>query len=345
MKSIVKSSALAVAILAAICSAGALSASPGNDRNQYAEGIYSDFALASDHEVVFETRTLARGPAKKLEGLPFADLIGEPHYRLEFEETRSSNIVAPTLAPLSGPVDRTELDGGVEGFDVVGLPVDKASYRLLSVRVTANGQSNEHRALEFCWNSLGHCVVYDPQIEFLDSVVNNYRQAKAEGYGPRIHEQPVHEQPVAAGDGVGIQAVCRLASNRNIIGRSLTWSSRTVTYKNVYGMTMVQKTLGGQQVGITCNSSCYPAMYGYSNASSGYGNLGYSVNCGRKHATGTSGRKGKAVSETKCAHKLTGSAKAEVTVKGTGSGIYLAWDTNGGVDGQGGSLTDTCGYF
>jgi hypothetical protein len=340
MKSIVKSSGLAVAILAVISSAGALSAQSDNAGGRYAEGLYADFALASGEEVSFEIKTVSSGPLKRLEGESFARLVGEPRYRLEFEETRSSRVVGLAFEPLAEPVDRTELDGGVEGFDVVGLPVNRGSFRVLEVTATTAGQTRGHRALELCWKSLDHCVVYDPQIEFLDSVVNNYRIAKAEGYGPRIQEQTVS----TSGD-VSAQAVCRLASNRNIIGRSLTWSSRTVKYKNIYGMTLVTKNLGGQQNGITCNSSCYPAMYGYSNSSSAYGSLGYGTDCGWRHKTGTTGRKGKAVSETKCAHKFSGSARADVTVKGTGSGIYLSWDTNGGIDSSGGALTDTCGYF
>lgn len=340
MKSIVKWSGLAVTVLAAVGTAGVLSAQSDNGRGRYAEDVYADFARASDQAVSFEVRTVAAGPMKRIEGVSFAELVGEPHYRLAFEETRSSRIVKPALEPLVDPINRDELDGGVEGFDVVGLPVNKGTYRVLAVRTSSGGQSREHRALEFCWKSLDHCVVYDPQIEFLDSVVNNYRTAKAEGYGPRVFEQDA-----ASGDGVSIQATCGLASNPSKIGRSLTWAARTVTYKNVYGMTLVKKNLGGQQVGLTCNSSCYPALYGYSNASSAYGSMGYSTDCGWRHSTGKTGRKGKAISETKCTHKWSGTARADVTLKGTGSGIYFEWNTNGGIDAIGGALTDTCGYF
>lgn len=339
MKSFVKWSALAVAVAAA-GSAGVLSAQSDNARGRYAEDVYTDFAKASNQAVSFEVRTLSSGPLKRIEGRSFAELTGEPAYRLAFDETRDSRIVKPALAPLDGAINRDELDGGVEGFDVVGLPVDRGTYRVLAVRTSSAGQSREHRALEFCWKSKNHCVVYDPQIEFLDSVVQNYRTAQAEGYRPQVHEKPA-----LVSDGVSTQAVCRLASNLNIIGRSLTWAARTVTYKNVYGMTLVTKNLGGQQVGITCNSSCYPAMYGYSNASSAYGSLGYDTDCGWRHSTGTTGRKGKAISEGKCTHKFSGTARADVTVKGTGSGIYFEWETNGGIDASGGALTDTCGYF
>ncbi len=225
---------------------------------------------------------------------------------------------------------------------MVGLPVNKGQYRSLAIQTTSNGQTRTHQAIEFCWASLDHCVVYDPQIEFLDSVVNNFRIARAEGYGERIEEEAA---PLPAPGEVGIMAVCRLASNRNIVGRSSTWAARTVNYKNIYGHTLVSKNLAGQKIGITCNSSCYPTMSGYSYLSSARGYLGWHATCANKHANGKTGRQGTSVSETKCTHKFSGSASASVTVKGVGSGINLAWSVNGGVDASGGALTDTCGYF
>lgn len=343
MKSVVVVSA--VTILAAAAGSFALHAGTPAPSN-YAEGVYADFAKASSSRVSFEVRTIASGPMRQLEGRSIAQVIGEPRYQLGFEETRDSRVVGAAFAPTAARIDRTALDGGVEGFDVVGLPVGQGHYRNLSVRASASGQVRTHQAIEFCWDAQDHCVVYDPQIEFLDSVVNNYRLAKAEGDGTRIEEIPA---PVATGIGgrpdVTIQASCRLASNHGIIGLKVTSPSRTVTYKNIYGMTLVKKTLGAQQRGITCTSSCNPAMYGYSNASSGYGSLGYEVDCGYKHTTGTTGRKGTSVSEAKCAHTFTGTAKADVSIKGKGAAVDLAWSTNGGVDGSGGALTDTCGFF
>lgn len=341
MKSVFVFSATAIGLTAIIAGASSLHAAPVGSDSRYAEGLYRDFAVASEQRTSFDVRTLSTGPLRKLEGKSFAQIIGEPRYQLGFEETRASRIANPQFSQVVS-VNRDELDAGVEGFDVVGLPVSNGVYRTLAVQVTVNGQTRTHQALEMCWKAQDHCVVYDPQIEFLDSVVNNYRIAKAEGYGPRILEQAPAPAPVGQ---VGTLAVCRLASNRNIIGRSSTWSARTVKYENVFGMTLVSKSIGGQQTGITCNASCNPAMYGYSHSSSGYGSLGYEVDCGYKHVTGTTGRKGTAVSETKCAHTFTGTAKANVTVQGTGSGIDLAWSTNGGVDSAGGALTDTCGYF
>lgn len=340
MKSVLIFSATAIGVMAVLAGVSSLQAAPAGD-SSYAEGIYRDFAMASGQRTSFDVRTVSTGPLRKLEGKSFAQLVGTPRYQLGFEETRASRIMNPKFSPIFS-LNRTELDAGVEGFDVVGLPVSKGIYRTLAVQVTVDGQIRTHRALEMCWAAQDHCVIYDPQIEFLDSVVNNYRIAKAEGYAPRIQEQAPVQAPIGE---VGTLAVCRLASNLNIIGRSLTWGARTVNYKNIYGITLVSKNLAGQQTGITCNSSCNPAMYGYSNQSSASGTLGYSATCGNKHSTGTTGRSGKAISETKCTHTFTGSARANVTVQGTGYGINLAWDTNGGIDSSGGALTDTCGYF
>lgn len=338
MKSIFTYSSIAVALAVVVAAASspqaAQTTAPG-----YAEDLYRDFSAASGQRADFTVRTLSSGPMQRLEGRSFGQIIGEPRYQLVFEETRNSRVVNPKIANVAS-LDRTELDGGVEGFDVVGYPVTKGAYRVLSVQVRTNGETKTHRALEMCWKNQDHCVVYDPQIEFLDSVVNNYRIAKAENYGPKIQEQ----LPSATGE-ISTAAVCRLASNTSIIGRSLTWSSRTLTYKNLYGITVVQKTLGGQQVGITCSSTCKPSMYGYSNQSSAWANIGFSADCGNRHATGTTGGKGTAHSQTRCTHKTFGGAKADVSVNGSGASIALSWDLSGSVDSSGGSLTDTCAYF
>ena len=339
MKSVIVFSSLAVA--AAVAAAGSVALHAQTPaQSKYAESIYADFAQSSGNRVSFDVRTITSGPMKQLEGSSFAQIIGEPRYSLSFEDFRSTKIMNPGFDLSVPQIDRSELNGGVEGFDVVGRPVSKGQYRSLAIQATINGQTHTHQAIEFCWASLDHCVVYDPQIEFLDSVVNNYRIAKAEGYGPRIQETLV-----APGDRIRPLAVCSLASNHAITGRSTTWASRKLTYKNLYGITVVTKNLGGQQIGISCTTSCAPGMYGYSNASSATTQIGFSADCGYKHAAGTTGARGTANSATKCTHKALGSAKADVSVNGSGASIGLSWDLSGSVDSSGGALTDTCGYF
>lgn len=324
-----------VAAYAITLNAAQPAAAPG-----YADDIYADYARASSQQVTFEIREISSGPLKQLEGRSFADVVGMPSYHIEADDSplalRNVRVKADP-----GVIDRHELDAGVEGFDAVGLPVDLGRYRILSVKASIKGVPRQHKAIEMCWDGQGHCVVFDPNIVFLDSIVNNQRLAKASGY--RAHIEGGRSD--AAGGGIGTQAVCGLASNPSWTWKQLTWGAWGVSYKDIFGITLARKDLGSQQSGIRCNASCYPAPYGYSNSSSGYGNLGYSVDCGWEHNSGVTGRTGKWVSETKCAHKLIGSARADVTLRGTGSGVSLAWDTNGGIDSNGGAFTDTCGYF
>lgn len=338
MKSVIVISSLtAIAAVAAVASGSAALHAQTPMQSKYAESLYADFSQASANRVSFDVKTIASGPMKQLEGRSFAQIIGEPRYSLSFEDFRSTKVMNPGFVLSVPQIDRSELNSGVEGFDVVGRPVSMGQYRNLAIQATINGRTRTHQAIEFCWASLDHCVVYDPQIEFLDSVVNNYRIAKAEGYGPRIQE--------TLADRITPLAVCSLASNHTIRGRSTTWASRKITYENLFGITVVTKNLGGQQIGISCTTSCAPGMYGYSNASSATTQIGFSADCGNKHATGTTGGRGTANSETKCTHKALGSAKADVSVNGSGASIGLSWDLSGSVNSSGGAMTDTCGYY
>lgn len=330
--------ALAVAAGSVAFSLQAVQTSPAAG---YAEGIYADYARDAGGQIAFDLRVVASGNMKSLEGRPLGNILGTPRYVISTDQQRF-NLRNARFEDAPTALDRHNLDAEVEGFDAVGLPVDLGVYRMLAVRTTVAGKSRTHQAIEFCWASLDHCVVYDPSIEFLDSVVNNHRLAKAVGY----HGFFNGIEGAPRGNGLTTKAgVCGLASHPTWTAAQITWGAWSVNYKDVFGITLAHKSLGGQQAGLRCNSSCNPAPYGYSNSSSGYGNLGYSVDCGWAHNSGVTGRTGKWIAQTKCAHKLVGSARADVTLKGTGSGVNLAWDTNGGIDSNGGAYTDTCGYF
>jgi len=109
---------------------------------------------------------------------------------------------------------------------------------------------------------------------------------------------------------------------------------------------MVTKNMGGQQAGIRCNSSCYPAPSGYSNSSSAFANVPFWVDCGNAFGSGTTGCTGKFDAETKSSHRLTFSAKADASVANRGSAsVNIKCDTTGRIDGNGGQMIDTCGSF
>ncbi len=117
-------------------------------------------------------------------------------------------------------------------------------------------------------------------------------------------------------------------------------------YKNVFGMTLVQKDMGAQKAGIRCDASCRPAPYGTSYASSAWGTLGWNAACDNDFGYGSSGGSGKWISETKCTHKWAGSATANASVTDIGSlSVAIQWSVDGGVDQNGGQVIDTCGFY
>lgn len=337
--------ALTFAALAAATSLALLAASSPDARanapTDYAERLYADFSAASSQVVVFKLKTLAEGGMSQLEGRRFAEIAGEPTYRIAFDETRESKFVDGSFDKSYIAGDRTELDGRVDDFDVVGRRFKEGRYRLLSITATLKGETRRHQALEFCWDTDNHCVVFDPQIELMDSMVANYRQAKAEGIGPQVIEEAA---TTAFVDGKAAGS-CGLASNRGIKGRTLSWGARTLTYKNLYGITVVVKNLASQRAGISCDRSCIPQMHADSNVSSAWANVGFSATCANAWNTGTTGKNGKAIAETRCTHKAIGSASASVSHVGKGSGVSLAWHLSGSSDGTGGSLSDSCSIF
>jgi hypothetical protein len=182
-------------------------------------------------------------------------------------------------------------------------------------------------------------VVFDPTIEFLDSIVNGLRQRIAEGYAPRIHEE------VGPKGGTTL-ARCGMASNPGVTSRSTTWGAYNVTYKNVYQIVMVSKNIGGQQSGLRCDVNCNPAPFGYSNSSNGWANFPFNIDCENKFAQGITGRSGKFEAETKCAHGLQFDVKADATIANQGSAsVSINWNTVGSVDANGGAFLDTCAFF
>jgi hypothetical protein len=121
-----------------------------------------------------------------------------------------------------------------------------------------------------------------------------------------------------------------------------------VNYKDIFGITLVHKSLGGQQAGISCyvsSGACHSSGFGYSNDSSCYGNLGYSCACAETGVQrGTTGSTTRTWAQTKCTHKLIGSASVSWSRNGVGSGFSISWNTNGGVDANGGSILDACSW-
>jgi len=327
----------------AFAAIGLFSAHAHGSARGYAEALYSDYASLSEGAVGFQLQVLEQGPLSRLSKTPLAEFTGVPEYSVALDE--DSDFRRPQAAFSRADLAELyldDLDFQVDRFAETGFPVELGDFRLLEVTVEVGGEQRSHRALEFCWALQGHCVVFDPNVDFIDSVVNSWRSAKSEGWGLQIHESA---DLIDTGDGAAVRARCGLASNPAATSRSYSRGSRTVTYKNLLGITMVQKTIGAVQAGLRCSTSCKPSPFGYANASSAWSNIPFSVACGNRVNSGTSGGRGKFVAKSGCSHRTVLGASFSATAKGVGLSADVQIDATGSVDLNGTEYIDTCGYY
>jgi hypothetical protein len=307
----------------------------------YAEGIYSEYAAAADGGVQLQVSTIKTGSLADISDVSFGNLIEVSDYVIQASQFGTHFRNAQLVAATEKNQDLSDLKANALQLESLGLPVELGTYRLLWVDVSVNDVVNRHQAMEMCWSSLGHCVVLDPSIPFLQSMVDNRLRLLADGWGPRI-------TPLRDSSAIGRldKAYCGVASHPSWGGIQYTWYGYWVEYKNVFGSVLVRKDLGEQVSGLVCDSNCYPNPFGHSYSSSCYGNIGYRCACDNAFGYGESGRTGKWISETKCTHALFGSVVADVSVSDMGSiNVRLNWDLAGGVDSNGGECLDTCMWF
>ena len=301
----------------------------------YAEGIYADYSVATGNKLLFEVETIEQGRLDSLGNAPLSSLVSTPDHRFESAdsglEISSLSLVQKAVAEYG----THDLEFTAADFSEAGYPASEGVYRKLQVASAIDDYLLDHQALELCWPKQGHCVLVDPAVIFIDSIVNNHRRLQAEGFGMKVFESRGAQK-----------AGCGLASNPGLTDRNHYWGSFPVRYTNALGWTLVEKNLGSQQSGIRCNSSCQPAPYGYSNSSSCWGTGGWTCACDNKFGYGSTGSSGKWISETRCTHRWVQSAKASGSVHNQGSlSVDITWTLGGGVDSNGGQISDTCGYF
>jgi hypothetical protein len=308
--------------------------------NNYAEGLYAEFAAGAGGKISFQIATLDRGPLTSIQGIPFNSLLSAPPFRLETNDHGTELLNARFAVPQNPSYNLHDMGYSVDRFQSAGYPVADGSYRRLSVTGTIGSDTRQWEALEFCWPGLGHCSVLDPAVTFLQSKVDNRLQLAAQGWGART-------APIGEGQGFHTPSgTCGLASHHNWIGLTITWGAYSVNYKDIFGITLVHKSLGEQQYGLSCDTSCNPAPFSRSDSSSAWGTLGWTTACARTGgATGRSGRTAREIAETNCTHEFAQQASASVTIEGSGASISANWKLGGGVDSNGGEYTDTCGYF
>jgi hypothetical protein len=339
--------ALCATVAIALVSPSLANAAPIPQSTGYAENLYADYSAASDAKIEFQVVQEASGPLGDLSHQRLGSIVGAPDYTIEADHHPISltnvHFATPDAKALGAGslYDKSGVNESVDKFDTVGYPVAEGTYRKLGIIVAIGNTLQKHQSLEMCWKAQGHCVVLDQAIPFLDSIINNQREAKALGWSVTAQALPARRTGVQPMTGT-----CSLASHTNDVAYWLTWAKWHAWAKDIYGITLWNEYLGAQQTGLRCNPNehCAVEPFGYSNTSSGGGTLGYNVSCDNAFNEGNTGRTGKWISETKCAERFAGSASVQVSYKGSGSGVNLAWNTNGGVNSNGGYYLDTCGY-
>ena len=330
---------------AASCLTVSAYSAPLGKRMDYAEKIYTEYAASSDDKISFDLTVTSRGKLKELVGKPFSSIITTPRRKLVASD---NGFLTKDHAYQNVNANNQEfavLSKSVADFEAKGYPIAGGTYRILEIITTMGRDISSHRAIEFCWKEQFHCVVLDPNIEFIDSIANNRMKLMAEGAGPTV----TYEAATPSTNLVGTQAVagiCGLASDHSKKQKTVTYAARNLKYKNVFGNTLVNKDLGGQQSGVSCDTSCKPKPYGYSNVSSAQGHLGWRTACAQNSGLGITGTTAKFIGKTMCTHTYAIAASASVTVLNGGTaGVDLKVDVGGSVDATGGSVYESCGYF
>jgi hypothetical protein len=360
------------AILASLClttftqAQGAVSANvSGSGTNHWAEGIYKEYSAATGGGITFQVQTLARKHVARLAGIALGDVLMAPPHRIVTTQV-GTQLRDPQFYLADDPAyGRQELSETVDKFATVGLPLRDGIYRRLRVTATINGDVRQHEALEFCFAAENHCALLDPVVVFLQSKVENRQRLIAAGWAPRTKYGRALDEtresnlldgspdviaccPGGGGGGGGGSDPCGLASNPSATYESTTWPAYTNTYTDIFGITLVQLSLAQQVAGMTCTTSCTPAPFATSDASSSFANIGYSAKCTNDGTIGTTGSSGKGIAESQCTYALAATASASVTIGDPDTAsvtLNFNMSPSGGVSANGGSVLDTCGYY
>lgn len=136
----------------------------------YAERLYAEFAASTHGQVSIELKTVGTGKLHELAGQKVVDLVGVPLYTVSTVNTElgmeSAQFDDVNLKLLS----LEYLDADLDQFDDGGLPLSEGTFRQFAVTVTIGQEARTHTAAELCWSAQEQCIVFDPNIDSLNSM-------------------------------------------------------------------------------------------------------------------------------------------------------------------------------
>lgn len=231
-------SILPLAILMAVSASFSAQAETG-----YAEALYADYAKAAQDTISFNVVSLAELSPKGLEKYTFQHYVGYPSYEIvaDVNGNKFENI---HFKEVSSKAATDEIFEAFHSFDKAGLPLHDANIRVLDINVSLHGKSQNHRALELCWAKIGHCVIYDPAVVYVDSYVQNIRRMKAEGWIEREFY----------GDSASRATSCVMA-NSSSSTYSVSKPAFNFILKNALGYVQLNKSIDTVDVTMICGYS------------------------------------------------------------------------------------------
>lgn len=336
--------------LAAGCVAGDAPGSTYGEDIAYAEGVYASYEDAAGGRITLDVSAVDSGALDDLAGIDLAELLGVPAtwIRMNQRGTEIAELVREARDP-AGDEWRARID--LRTFEDLGYPLAGGVYRILAVTADLDGAAQTHRALEACWPRAAHCIVMDPVLLQADAFRHARARLLAEGWQP-IEESAFEPQdPKQLPLAVTAAGACTLNSSPAHTKISITYPAYAIEYKNIFGMVLVRKDIGGQQAGVSCfvngAGQCVSSGFGFSNASSCFANLGYTCECdntGNQVGTSTDGSSTQSWAETRCTHRAFLDANVSWSREGVGSSFAIRWDTAGSEDANGGQIFDSCSF-
>lgn len=335
--------------LVAGCAAGDAPQSTYGDDIDYAEGVYASYEASAGGRIAIDVSVVESGALKDIADVDLTALLGVPATWIRMEQ-RGTEIATLVREPRDPAEDEWQARLDLRPFEDLGYPLAEGTYRVLAVTAELDGAAEAHRALEACWSRAAHCIVLDPVLLQADAFSHQRARLLAEGWQPIEDAAFEPQDPKTLPLTATTTAVCSLNSNPGYTKISITYPAYVVEYKNVFGIVMVRKDIGGQQAGVTCfvngAGQCVSSGFGYSNASSCFANIGYTCECdntGNQVGTSADGSSTQSWAETRCTHRAFLDANVAWTREGVGSSFSIRWDTAGSVDANGGQHFNSCG--
>ncbi len=162
----IKKLVVALAVLSAMSAASAQEI--GSTKENYSESVYQKFSDIRKDEIRFETKVVRAGNLKDILDYPLGSVLLRPSFAINIE-SNGTNYELKFSQPNSRALDRVFAD--TIRTMMPDMITAGGQYRIIEVVSHLGSSMNRHASLEICSNSEAFCVIIDPTMAFLETVV------------------------------------------------------------------------------------------------------------------------------------------------------------------------------